>query len=89
MDQAKLATMYPMMTVRNKTSHSQQVLYTGGESCQIQPNTQTRIASKGLIQIPDPSVIELISPTISDLVKAKIIATNTPVKAAAAPAKSA
>lgn len=67
MDLNKLEKAYPFMSVRNKTNIQQTLMYQGGDSIQVQPLAKVKIVSKGLLQIPDNSIFELVSPTIFDL----------------------
>lgn len=68
-----LTKKYPLLKIRNKTTHAQNLLYQNGDSVTIPPGAVSSISTAGLSQVPDQTVFTLISPSIADLVSSGII----------------
>jgi hypothetical protein len=73
MNTEKLASMFPIMVIENKTPFQQHISYGNGDTVTIQPLAKSKITSAGLHQVPDSSIFSLISPTLSQLTEAGII----------------
>lgn len=78
MDKAKLIATFPRMIVRNRRNTQATIAYENGDSITLMPSAQSVIGSAGLLQIPDPSEIELVSPTIFELADAGVITFKKP-----------
>lgn len=68
-----LASLYPTLTVRNRRNVSTNISYANGDSVTLQPLVQKTISTVGLHQLPDHNDVELIKPTIFDLIEDGIV----------------
>ena len=63
-----IAIIYPRVKVRNKSPFPQTIAYVGGDSVTIPGGQPATLKAAGLLQMPDPSVIEWVHPTLAMLI---------------------
>lgn len=66
-DQITLKDAFNAIRLRNRTGKVQRVLYDGGDSIDIMPLAIRTVPTTGLIQLPDTSLFQFISPTLAEI----------------------
>lgn len=83
MNSEALYKNFPVLKVRNRTGAQQHVLYEDGDSVTFNGFATRPISSKGLLQIPDSNLFEMVSPTLFELRDRGVIDLKPPVQESA------
>lgn len=75
----KLKASYPIFVIKNKLGHSNEFHLADGDSVVFPPLGTKKIASAGIIQMPDPVKFEVISPDVTELISHGVIKMVQPV----------
>lgn len=70
-----LRQLYPILVVRNRSDVTKQIDIGMGDSIQVNPNGEARLATASLTQLPSHSEFKYVSPTFPALIRAGIIET--------------
>lgn len=73
-----LKKAFPIFVIKNKKSVSKNILLRNNEHVIVPGDTEVKVASEDLIQMPDATIFSVKSPKLDDLIEHNVIKKSEP-----------